>query len=194
MNVRNSNYIITPAKVLSDTELASLKALCNRYLDLKRERRNASIILLTLECGLRASEVLGLTLDDVDFSQKTVYIRSLKGSNARLLPARPSLLKAIQANLREDLNTDDLGRLPGETKLFDISYTRLEQIWRMMRPHPKKTLHCLRHTFAVTTFLRTRDIKLVQMALGHRMLQNTMVYVDFIYTQSTMRKALVVGK
>lgn len=187
--------IITPAKVLSDTEVESLRALCTRYLYIPREGRNALIILLSLECGLRASEALGITVGDIDFQNKTVHIRSLKNSMPRVLPMRKTLCDALKNQiLNQHPNVVDTSMLDKNQLVFEISYSRLEQIWRMMRPNPQKTYHSLRHTFAVTTFLRTKDIKLVQQALGHRQIENTMVYVDYVYQTSTLRDALVVGE
>lgn len=193
MRGKSKDYIITPAKVLSNTELESLKALCTRYLNIERERRNAALLLIALECGLRATEVLSITFGDIDFDSNTILIRSLKGSNARVLPVRPSLLKVLKTIALEKFDTLDIKQVKKDQKVFNISYSRLEQVWRMMRPNPSKTLHSLRHTFAVVTFLRTKDIKLVQNALGHRSINNTLVYVDFVYANETMRKGMVVG-
>lgn len=189
-------YIITNQKVLNDSEAASLRKLCTRYLGIEREARNALIILLTLECGLRASEALGITISDCDFSKKpSVYIRSLKNSTPRVLPIRRDLAHAIeQTVLKVHPGVDSVSKLPKETLIFPISYARLEQIWRMMRPNPTKTLHCLRHTFAVETFLKTKDILFVQRALGHKNVENTLIYADFVYSSTAMRKVMVVGE
>lgn len=192
---KQKDYVITPAKVLSRTELESTRRLCQRYLNIEREARNALIILLALECGLRASEVLGITVGDFDEAGKTVFIRSLKGSMPRVLPIRKTLADSIrQMVLSNNPNACELSMIDKDSLVFDISYSRLEQVWRMMRPSPTKTFHSLRHTFAVQTYLRTRDIKLVQTALGHKNIDNTMVYVNFVYANSSLRKALVVGE
>lgn len=192
---KQKDYVITTAKVLSRTELESTRRLCQRYLSIEREARNALIILLALECGLRASEVLGITVGDFDETEKTVFIRSLKGSMPRVLPIRKTLADSIrQMVLSKNPNVCELSMVDKDCKVFDIGYNRLEQVWRMMRPSPNKTFHSLRHTFAVQTYLRTRDIKLVQTALGHKNIDNTMVYVNFVYANSSLRKALVVGE
>ncbi len=191
---RQSDYIITPAKVLSDTEVTSLTTLCKRLLEVPSEKRNALMLFVTLECGLRATELLNLTVKDIDFAGNTVFIASLKGSNPRVLPVRGSLIKAIGELLVKRHDVAAVQMLPKDAKVFDISYNRLDQIWKMFRPNPNKTLHSLRHTFAVTTYLRTRDIVLVQTALGHRNIDNTMVYVNYVYSQGALRKAMVVGK
>jgi integrase len=80
--------------------------------------------------------------------------------------------------------------LPASGRIFPISYQRLYQIWDHWKPCKKK-LHSLRHTFAIELYRRTRDLRLVQMALGHKSINNTMVYADYIYTQEELKKLLI---
>lgn len=189
-----NDYIITPAKVLNKDEETNLRRLCDRLLKTQKDHRNALMLLIALECGLRATELLSITVKDVDFAHSLIAIKTLKGSNSRLLPIAKSRVEAIKKHLLIDYKVETLAAIPKEMPVFNISYNRLEQVWRMFRPSQTKTLHCLRHTFAVNTYLRTRDIMLVKNALGHRRIDNTMVYVNYIYAHEAMRKALVVGE
>lgn len=192
--IAHKDYIITPEKVLNSDEEKNLRRLCDRLMNTQRDHRNALMILLALECGLRASELLGICIRDVDFVHGSVSIKSLKGSNARVLPISKRLAAELRVQVLRAYKADHAAQIPKELSVFKISYNRFEQVWRMFRPSPLKTLHCLRHTFAVNTYLRTRDIMLVKTALGHRRIENTMVYVNYIYAQDAMRKALVVGE
>jgi integrase/recombinase XerC len=187
---KNRDYIITHQKVLNKNELVALKRVCERHFPLIKDRRNAYIIILALECGLRASEVLGLTVHDFDPDEATIFIKSFKGSNARQLPIRPSLAREIKKYTLESNEKDGWHQLPKSLKLFDIAYHRLYQIWNYYTPNRDKTFHSLRHTFAVQMYTRTKDLKAVQLALGHRKIDNTMVYVDFVYNQTIMRKLM----
>jgi integrase/recombinase XerC len=54
-----------------------------------------------------------------------------------------------------------------------------------------KKLHGLRHTFAIRLYKKTKDIRLVQVALGHRNITNTMVYADYAYSQQELRKLIL---
>jgi integrase len=188
------DYIITPAKVLSRDEEANLRRLCERLLKTQKDHRNAIMILIALECGLRANELLGLQVKDIDFGHSILAIKSLKGSNSRLLPIAKSRALELKKHLLKEYKVENLVAIPKDQPVFKLSYNRFEQVWRMFRPSMTKTLHSLRHTFAVNTYLRTRDIMLVKNALGHRRIDNTMVYVNYIYAHETMRKALVVGE
>lgn len=154
-------------KFLEDSELAELK----RSLDLSK--RDDVIIALALETGGRASEILNIRKQDLFPNTNTVFIRAMKEGMDREIPIRPELFAAA------------LLHIP-----FMISYRRLDQIWQRRRP-PNKKFHSLRHTFAVNLYKRTRDIKLVQLALGHRSPTNTAIYTDFIYNTEEMRKILI---
>jgi len=145
--------------------------------------RNKILIQLALETGARASELLNIKKKDlvVRKGKGSVKVHGLKGSSDREIPLTPKLFKALK-------------ELPGES-MFDISYHRLHQIWEDFAPRKAggkkvKTFHCLRHTCAVKLYRETKDVKLVQTILGHRDLRNTMIYVDFVYSQDELRKKL----
>lgn len=180
--------MITASKVLSKPEQESLVRVLTRTLAVDREGRNGLMLLIIYDCGLRASELLNMRVRDFNFHLHQIFIRSLKGSNARELPLRPSRSRELRKFILWKFNADDLHEVDQDALIFDISYHRLYQLWEFYKPNKEKTLHCLRHTFAVNLYERTKDIKVVQLALGHRSINNTMVYLDFVYSQSALRK------
>jgi integrase/recombinase XerC len=131
------------------------------------------LILLALETGARASEILNLTQADLFDSTHSVLIRALKGGRSREIPLRPELYKAVKKFVP-----------------FNITYSRLKQIWAFHRPVPKK-FHALRHTFALNLYRKHRDIRLVQVALGHKSISNTQIYVDYLYSVEELQKLLL---
>lgn len=76
-------------------------------------------------------------------------------------------------------------------RLFPITYSRLKAIWYEYRPVPKK-LHSLRHTFAIVQLKKHGRLDVIKRLLGHKNIQNTMVYADYAYSAEELRK-LVVG-
>jgi integrase/recombinase XerC len=168
-------------KFLDDDEYASL------MITLTREpiTRNKILIQLALATGARASELLNITDKDLNDTFRTVYVRGLKGSDDREIPLSKELYKLLKT-----LEPGVRGRL------FPISYMRLYQIWGEFAPQKgaldssPKTFHSLRHTCAVRMYKKTRDIKVVQTILGHRDLRNTMIYVDFVYSQEKLREVM----
>ena len=186
----NCTYLITHQKVLNRTEVLALRASLTRSYSLAKDCRNALIITVILDCGLRSCEALGLRVKDLDVEESTVYIRSYKGSNARELPIKPSVARMLKKFILGHFKKDLWSQLDAEALVFDITYDRLYQIWQWYTPNKDKTFHSLRHTFAVAMYQRTQDVMAVKLALGHRKIDNTMVYVDFVYTQTKMRKLI----
>lgn len=152
------------------------------------EQRNAIAIILALNCGLRASELLGLRLRDFNPNLHCIRVLSVKGSRERELPISSVVSGRLKKYVLRAHKCEKWTELIDlERPIFEISYHRLNQVWDQYRPNPNKTLHCLRHTFAVNLFSTTRDVRLVQNALGHKSINNTLVYLDFVYSQNTLR-------
>jgi integrase len=171
------SYSINQQKFLSDKELESFVETLRKF-SLK-EPRNTALLFFMLHTGARAQEALNIRRSDLNEQTSSVLIRGLKSSNDREIPLPKWLFKRLWA-----LHTG-----PELRMLFGISYPRLDQVWRDYRPVPKK-LHCLRHTFALKVFRRTKDLRLVQVALGHRNIQNTMVYASYEYTTNELKRIL----
>lgn len=173
-------YSLNSNKFLSTDEFDHLNRLCRKNL-VGSSQRDALILLIAMNTGARASELLNIKRSD--FHKKSIFIRGIKGSNDREIPIPDFLHRQIDWYLKhnKDIGFDD--------RIFNISYIRLYQIWRNYRPCQKK-FHALRHTFAVEIYMKTRDMKLVQLCLGHKSILNTMIYVDFVYAQEEMRKIL----
>lgn len=173
-----SRYALNKNKYLLDDELARLRHIFRNFQD--SDPRNVLILELALQTGARATELLNTQRSDLIMNDETLFIRGIKGSNDREIPL-PSKLFQRLSRYNEKLEG---------SRLFDISYERLYQIWQLYRPVPKK-FHSLRHTFAIEIYKRTRDIRLLQVALGHRNIANTMIYADYLYSKEELRKLLV---
>lgn len=143
--------------------------------------RDVTLMYVLLYTGARATEALRLRPSDLNLHDETIFITGLKGSNDREIPVPSWLFSMVKQE------SDNSG---GNGPIFNISYSRLRQIWEMYRP-VKKKLHSTRHTFAINLYKRTKDLRLVQVALGHTNIQNTMVYAEYVYSQEELRKLLV---
>ena len=174
----NKPYAINKNKYLLDPEYEHLNLLLKRYI--LKDRRNCLLIYLAMHTGARATEILSLHKEDMNVYDQSVFIHGIKGSNDREIPLPEWLFDSLE----------DYSKSVGGDKLFDISYHRLRQIWAHYRPVQKK-FHCLRHTFAIRLYKKVKDIRLLQIALGHRNITNTMIYADFVYSQNEMRKLIL---
>ena len=175
---RKKAYAINKNKYLLEPEYDHLEILLKRYI--LKEKRNCLLLYVAMHTGARASEILNIEKEDLNVFEQSVFIYGIKGSNDREIPLPGWLFEMLEGYSNE---------VEGE-KLFDISYHRLRQIWEHYRP-VKKKFHCLRHTFAIRLYKKVKDIRLLQIALGHRNITNTMVYADFVYSQNEMRKLIL---
>jgi integrase len=172
-------YALNKNKYLLPPEYERLEELLWQLLP--KDSRNCVLLLLALRTGARAQELLNLELSDLNPYDETVYIRGIKGSNDREIPIPPKLFRELYKYSQA---------ITGSTKMFPISYQRLNQVWDLYRTAPKK-FHSLRHTFAIRLYQKTKDIRLVQVALGHRNITNTMIYADYVYSQQELKKLIL---
>lgn len=172
-----AHYELSNEKFLSEEELKELKRilLCYRT----KSPRDTLLIELALHTGARESELLALTRQSINKVDRSVRVIGLKGSNSREIPLPDPLFKRLEAYSQA---------LCGE-KLFPITSRRLRQIWDFWRP-VKKKFHSLRHTFAIELFKKHRDLRLVQVALGHRSINNTIIYSEYVYRKEELRRLI----
>ena len=167
--------MLNRSKFLSDAEIDHLMKVCKR----NRHDRNALAFELILRTGARSSELLQLTPADLFPESRTVLIRGAKGSRDREIPLPQEFFDALEVYAR-GISTN---------RIFPLSWEGLRRHWYNYRPC-KKSMHSLRHTFAIRLFRKTKDIKLVQMALGHKDISNTVIYADYAYSTDELRKAM----
>lgn len=173
------NYSLTTHKFLSDEEYDRLHATLDKFQD--KHPRDVAMLFLVMYTGARASEVRAVRKCDLNPSTQTVFIKGLKHSRDRDVPI-PTWLFAKLQSIALPLALND--------RLFPIALRTMQSIWHQYRPAPKG-IKSLRHTFAVRLYKKTKDIRLVQMVLGHRSILNTMIYADFVYSQEEFRKLLL---
>ncbi len=173
-----ARYSLNKNKYLLSPEADRLRKILTDFQG--SDPRNCFLLSLGLRTGARAQELLNLQKTDLNAYDQTIFVRGIKGSNDREIP--------LHSRFFEDLHryTESVSG----TKLFDIGYQRLYQIWEFYRPVPKK-FHSLRHTFAIELYQKTKDLRLVQVALGHRNITNTMIYADYVYSQQELRRLIL---
>lgn len=178
--MKSQPYQLNKNKYLLQPELERLEKILSDYID--DSARDCIILKLALLTGARATEILNLKKEDLNPYDQTLYIRGIKGSSDRELPLPKQFFQRLN-KLAQEGN-------PEEDRIFPISYNRLRQIWQFYRPVHKK-FHSLRHTFAINLYKKTKDIRLVQFALGHRNITNTMIYADYVYSQEELKKLIL---
>ena len=175
---RTRPYQLNKTKYLLDPEIEQLESVLERFGT--QFERDCLLLKVALHTGARAQEVLNIEKADLNPYDKSVLIRGLKGSSDREIPLPVKFFDQLYR----------FSQAQNSTRVFNISYPRFSQIWDQYRP-VKKKLHSLRHTFAIRLYKKTKDVRLVQVALGHRNITNTMIYADYIYSQTELRRLIL---
>jgi integrase/recombinase XerD len=134
-------------------------------------------------CGLRASEVIGLQLADVDMETGVLRARG-KGSKERIVPIGRAAVTALTAYLRS--GRPALVGTRQEPHLFvnqrGTGLTR-QGLYKIVQGHAacvglegKMSPHTLRHTFATHLLAGGCDLRALQEMLGHADISTTQVY------------------
>ncbi len=98
LGVKQSKVDRKVVEALSDDELRDLIKVCRgkRFTD----RRDEAIVRLMAETGVRAGELIGMTVTDVDLTRGLVVIRRGRGGKGRIVPIGPQTGSAIDRYLR----------------------------------------------------------------------------------------------
>lgn len=147
-----------------------------------RALRDAAILELMYATGLRASEVVQLTLDAVDLESDTLRCVG-KGNKERVLPLHQRARQALQKYLEQ--GRPQLVRGRDEPALFvnhhgtPLSRQGLWLIvkeWAAVAGIQEITPHMLRHSFATHLLDGGAGLREVQQLLGHASIASTQVY------------------
>ncbi len=143
--------------------------------------RNLCIIKMMLDGGLRLSEVINLRPNDINSENGRLIIQENGTKEQRTLWLGADTLELLKQWLKIRPDCEYLfctlkgGRL-------DDRYIR-EMVKRLaLRAGIKINIfpQSLRHTFAADLYRKTRNICIVQQALGHADLSTTMIYANLI--------------
>ena len=182
--------LIAPAKFL---ETQKLKKGPGRPLSPEVCWRDIAVLETIYSCGLRVSELCGLRVDDIDWSDQIVRVRG-KGKKERLVPIGQPALRAIENywNMRLEPPAGLSPIFCSDTKnagpLSPLQLSRrLKKYLAIAGLDPKLTPHKLRHSYATHLLDAGADLRSVQELLGHAHLITTQVYTHV--TTERLKKA-----
>lgn len=143
-----------------------------RILEACRENKHEEFfILMTVlfDTGMRISEALNLSRDNVDFDKKiiTLHFGETKNNDARSIPM-----------------TTRVARLLGGThtthRYFTMSYNQVNDEWVQVRSRigmgKGDGIHSIRHTFCSRLSQKGTDMRVIQELAGHKDLSTTQRY------------------
>lgn len=146
-------------------------------------QRDKAMLEVLYACGLRVTELISLTLEQVNLRQGVLRVMG-KGSKERLVPMGEEAIVWVERYMRGA--RDEL--LAGRPSDVLFPSQRGDQMTRQTFWHRIKhqatvagigkslSPHTLRHAFATHLLNHGADLRVVQMLLGHSDLSTTQIY------------------
>lgn len=164
--------------------------------DNRNAARDYAILTIFLNCGLRLSELVGININDIDFSENKMTVIG-KGNKERTIYLNKACIKSIKNYMdvrpKDGIKTDKLN----SRKALFLSERR-ERISKRTVQHivdkelmaagldtKKYSTHKLRHTAATLMYQYGKvDIRALQEVLGHESISTTEIYTHVANEQA----------
>lgn len=153
--------------------------------DDRNKERDFAIITLFLNCGMRLSELVGINIKNIDFSENKLTVIG-KGNKERAIYLNKACINAINNYLtirpRVGIRQDSIDALFLSERLERISnrtvqYIVKKELLKAGLDTKKYSVHKLRHTAATLMYKYGNvDIRALQELLGHESISTTEIY------------------
>jgi integrase/recombinase XerD len=138
-----------------------------QFLEAVSSLKSRAALTTAYAAGLRASEVAGLRIEDIDSARGVIQVRHGKGAKDRNVMLSPQLLGILRTYWR--LARPRLYLFPGRDQDHPIDQTVLHAACRSAVKAAgltkRVTLHTLRHSFATHLLENGTDIRIIQVLL-----------------------------
>jgi len=145
-------------------------------------RKTATLLQLLKETAIRVGEASELEWTNIDFENRTITVNSPeKNSNPRIFKVSSKLISMINALPRESRKV--FGDSPACYKKTTFYLTRKSIARKLQNPRLLEiSFHTLRHWKATMLYHQTKDILYVMRFLGHKSINNTLLYIQLAET------------
>ena len=146
-------------------------------------QRDRAMLEVLYACGLRVTELVSLTLDQVNLRQGVLRVMG-KGNKERLVPMGEEAVVWVERYLRDGRVELLNGRASdvifpsqrGEQMTRQTFWHRIKHQAQVAGISKSLSPHTLRHAFATHLLNHGADLRVVQMLLGHSDLSTTQIY------------------
>ena len=171
-------------QLLTDDEIQRVIAQARQYGEPKHRLKYVALLTLLANYGPRISEALALRWRDVDFSRKTITLKTLKRRKpaSRTLPLMDGVASTL-ADYRSTVN--------GDPRVFPFTAYGRCVVWHAFQVLldragiPRKKVHALRHS-AVSRWAEL-DVVLARDIAGHANISTTNEYAHVRRMQEKMQ-------
>ncbi|MGH7120169.1 MAG: tyrosine-type recombinase/integrase, partial [Acetobacteraceae bacterium] len=160
-----------------------LRLLASVQGDRPVDKRDRAILMLFVAYGLRAGEVAGLRLDDLDWENEIIRVRCPKPGRTHVWPLSPDVGNAILRYIRE-ARPAGLGRSLFFTSHAPVRPVGRKTLGKIVRDRladicvvsGRRGTHALRHAAAQHLLDQGMSMKVIGDFLGHRDPSSTAIY------------------
>lgn len=151
--------------------------------------RDLAIFRVAYRCGLRASEIALIQLEDYNKAKGEIYCKRLKGSKNNTIRLDDKTKEVLDKYIEENNLIVDNEPIFKSQKNNPISRQTLDYLIKKyceianIADKGKRHFHTLKHTTAVHLAESDMDIKELQWWLGHKSVTNTEIYFQFTTKQ-----------
>lgn len=157
--------------VMSRREVAS-------FLEVISNLRHRLIFMLMYSTGMRVSEVTHVQVRDFDEDRMVIHVQHGKGGKTRYVPLSHKVIPVLHHHMAA--TGSDSWVFPGRTGK-PLSISAVGQACRRYRNKAglkkRVTSHVFRHSFATHLLEDGVDLRSIQILLGHKSIQSTMIYL-----------------
>ena len=173
----------TPKKMPRVLSIEEIDKLLNIELNDAYDYRNKAMLELMYSSGLRVSEILNLTFNNIDFNMNLVRVFG-KGSKERIVPMSNIATKYLYEYInlyRNSLTKNKVTHLifvnSRGNKLSRQGFFKILREIALSQGIKKEiSPHTLRHSFATHLLNNGADLRSIQTMLGHENIETTQIY------------------
>jgi site-specific recombinase XerD len=193
---RNVSRVETPINIRTAKRAQSLPVVLSReeighMLEVTANIKHRLMLALAYGAGLRVSEIVGLRVQDIDLTEKTIHIKQAKGQKDRISVLPEKLINDLRMIIAGKLGHEfifpsDWACPPGfatrNGRGGKLTTRTAQKIFEHARDkagiNKPATFHSLRHSFATHLLENGVDIRYVQVLLGHNNIRTTQRYTQ----------------
>lgn len=186
INIKVPKTEFTLPRVLYEEEINVILAANKRRQDFLQER-DQLILEFMFATGLRASEIVELTLQSININERLINVLG-KGNKERLVPFTThvqNLIRNYVNGMRKELlakrrssqptNALFLNARGGKLTIQGLAHI-LKTVEVKTGEYAKLHPHLFRHSFATNLLEKGADLRVIQELLGHESLNTTQIY------------------
>ena len=170
LKVKSPKCVNEPIEGIGIENVKNLVSVCdsNTFYGI----RDKTILLLLLETGTRAQELLDINIEDIDFLDSSILIRQGKGRKPRNVFMGSSARRQLRKYLKSIHK--DKGALFLNKEGERLKFGGLREVIRRLSQKaglPEQGIHNFRRTFALEQLKRGVDVYTISRLMGHTSLQ-----------------------